>query len=141
MEIRPYREEDLAEVVEFGRRVFPNAPPHNDPSRVIEKKLKVQRELFVVAIDGGRIVGTAMGGIDGHRGWVYSVGVCPDHRRQGIGSALMKRVEDDLACIGCPKLNLQVRGTDREAVRFYESLGYKVEDRISMGRKLKGASR
>ena len=141
MEIRPYREEDLAEVVEFWRRVFPNAPPHNDPSRVIEKKLKVQRELFVVAIDGGRIVGTAMGGFDGHRGWVYSVGVCPDHRRQGIGSALMKRVEDDLACIGCPKLNLQVRGTNREAVRFYESLGYEVEDRVSMGRKLKGASR
>ena len=140
MEVRPYKEEDLTEVVKLWRRVFPNAPPHNDPSRVIKKKLKVQRELFVVAVDGGRIVGTAMGGFDGHRGWVYSVGVCPDHRRHGIGSALMRRVERDLARLGCPKLNLQVRGTNREAVRFYESQGYKVEDRISMGRKLDGPS-
>ena len=141
MEIRPYRDEDLSEVVEFWRRVFPNAPPHNDPSIVIEKKLGVQRELFVVAVDSGRIVGTAMGGFDGHRGWVYSVGVCPDHRRRGIGTALMRRVESDLARIGCPKLNLQVRGTNVEAVGFYESLGYATEDRISMGKKLEEVSR
>ena len=136
MEIRPYRDDDLEEVVGLWRRAFPNAPPHNDPSRVIERKLKVQRELFVVAVDDGHIVGTAMGGFDGHRGWVYSVGVSPDHRRRGIGSALMRRVERDLAAIGCPKLNLQVRGTNSEAVGFYESLGYGTEDRVSMGKKL-----
>jgi ribosomal protein S18 acetylase RimI-like enzyme len=136
LEIRPYRDADLDEVVALWRRVFPNAPPHNDPSVVIRKKLTVQRELFVVAVLGGSIVGTAMGGYDGHRGWVYSVGVCPDHRRMGIGSELMRRVERDLAGIGCPKLNLQVRGSNSEAVRFYESLGYGTEDRISMGKKL-----
>ena len=136
MEIRPYKDEDLDAVIELWLRVFPEAPAHNDPSAVITRKLAVQRELFVVAVDKGGIVGTAMAGYDGHRGWVYSVGVSPDCRRRGVGSALMRRVERDLASIGCPKLNLQVRGVNREAVRFYESLGYSTEDRVSMGRKL-----
>jgi len=116
--------------------VFPDAPAHNDPSAVVARKLAVQRELFVVAVDAGVIVGTAMAGYDGHRGWVYSLGVSPDCRRGGVGSALMRRVEFDLTAIGCPKLNLQVRGANHEAVRFYESLGYSTEDRVSMGKKL-----
>ncbi len=138
MVIRPYRDEDESAVIALWRRVFPDEPAHNDPAEVIARKREVQRELFVVAADGDEIIGTAMGGYDGHRGWVYSVTVGPDRRRQGVGTALMRRVEHDLAGIGCPKLNLQVRGTNLQAVGFYESLGYATEDRVSMGKKLGG---
>ena len=138
MEIRPYNDDDLAAVLGLWRAVFPNAPAHNAPEDVIARKLEVQRQLFVVATEGGEIIGTAMGGYDGHRGWVYSVAVSPDRRRQGIGTALMRRVERDLEGLGCPKLNLQVRGTNRQAVGFYKSLGYETEDRVSMGKKLEG---
>ena len=141
MEIRPYEDEDLSAVVGLWRAAFPDAPPRNEPSADIARKLEVQRELFVVATDGGEIVGTAMAGYDGHRGWVYSVAVSTEHRRRGIGTALMRRVERDLAGVGCPKLNLQVRGANREVVRFYESLGYLTEDRVSMGRCLEEESR
>ena len=48
----------------------------------------------------------------------------------------MKRVEEDLARRGCPKLNLQVRATNPEVIAFYERLGYAVEDRVSMGKRL-----
>lgn len=136
MEIRPYRDDDLAPVLALWRTVFPDAPAHNVPEDMIARKLLVQRELFVVAVDAGVVVGTAMGGYDGHRGWVYSVAVSPDRRRQGIGTALMRRVEIDLGGMGCPKLNLQVRGSNSQAVGFYESLGYASEDRVSMGKKL-----
>ncbi|MFV9675660.1 MAG: GNAT family acetyltransferase, partial [Anaerolineales bacterium] len=81
-------------------------------------------------------VGTAMAGFDGHRGWVYYVAVHPDYRRQGIGSALMSEVEAALAHHGCPKLNLQIRSSNAEVQAFYESLGYLIEDRISMGKQL-----
>ena len=141
MEIRPYRDEDLPAVVELWRAAFPDAPPWNEPTADIARKLEVQREFFVVAMADDKIVGTAMAGYDGHRGWVYSLAVGPEHRRRGIGTALMRRVEHDLAGMGCPKLNLQVRGTNREVVRFYESLGYVTEDRVSMGRRLEQESR
>ena len=136
MEIRTYRESDEERVVRLWREVFPDAPAWNEPTSVIAHKLKVQRELFFVAVDGDEIVGTTVGGYDGFRGWVYAVAVSPRHRRKGIGTALMRSVEDGLKDMGCPKLNLQVRGTNRAAAGFYDRLGYSVEDRVSMGKRL-----
>jgi ribosomal protein S18 acetylase RimI-like enzyme len=110
------------------------------PEEDIRRKLFVQRELFLVAMRGSELVGTAMGGYDGHRGWVYYVVVSPEHRRQGIGKLLMRRVEESLAEMGCPKLNLQVRTSNAQAVSFYQHLGYEVEERISMGKRLNAES-
>ena len=140
MEIRPYAESDEAAVAELWRDAFPDAPSWNHPETDIQRKLSVQRELFLVATIDGRLVGTAMAGYDGHRGWVYYVAVSPRHRRCGIGAALMHRVEIDLAGIGCPKLNLQVRDSNRQAVAFYEELGYDVEDRVSMAKRLEAGT-
>jgi hypothetical protein len=136
IEIRPYREADELEVISLWREVFPQSPPWNDPRLDIQRKLAVQRDLFIVALDGPRIVGTAMAGYDGHRGWVYYVGVDPRFRRQGVGTTLMRRVEHDLERLGCPKLNLQVRISNSQTAEFYRCLGYAVEDRVSMGKLL-----
>jgi ribosomal protein S18 acetylase RimI-like enzyme len=137
VKIRPYTAADEKAVAALWREVFPGSPAWNHPETDIQRKLAVQRELFFVATEGSELVGTAMAGYDGHRGWVYYVAVSPRHRRQGIGTALMTQVEDGLARVGCPKLNLQVRATNHEVVRFYEKLGYEVEERVSMGKRLK----
>ena len=89
--IRPYTETDRATVVELWETVFPSSPPWNPPKDDIDRKLKVQRELFLVAVIDDRLVGTAMAGYEGHRGWVNYVAVNPGYRRQGIGAALMQR--------------------------------------------------
>lgn len=133
--IRPYHEGDQENVIKLWDKVFPDSQPHNNPARDIKLKQQVQPELFLVAIMDGQLVGTAMAGFDGHRGWVYYLGVDPDFQRQRIGTALMKRVEDKLIGIGCPKLNLQIRANNAEMQAFYESLGYDIEDRLSMGKK------
>ena len=81
--------------------------------------------------------GTVMGGYDGHRGWVYSLAVVPEVRRRGVGTALMRHVERELAVRGCPKVNLQVLASNAATVAFYEKLGYSVEERVSMGKLLR----
>ena len=134
--IRPYRESDQDDVIRLWERVFPDAPPHNNPARDIRTKREVQPELFLVAHIEERLVGTAMAGFDGHRGWVYDLGVDPDYQRKGVGTALMRRVEAGLLGMGCPKLNLQIRAHNAEVQSFYESLGYFAEDRVSMGKRL-----
>ena len=140
IQIRPYSEPDETAVAELWREVFPGSPSWNHPETDIRRKLSVQRELFLVAILDSEIVGTAMAGYDGHRGWVYYVAVSPRHRRQGTGAALMRNVEQRLANLGCPKLNLQVRASNHEIVSFYEKLGYQAEERISMGKRLEEVS-
>lgn len=135
-EIRPYENEDEASVANLWREVFPDAPAWNDPVWDIRRKLTVQAELFFVAMKDQQLVGTAMAGYDGHRGWIYYVVVSPDHRRQGIGSTLMGHAEEALRKMNCPKLNLQVRASNHEVVAFYRHLGYEIEERISMAKRL-----
>jgi ribosomal protein S18 acetylase RimI-like enzyme len=134
--IRAYTAADERGVIALWNTVFPDAPAWNDPAADIERKLSVQRELFFVAVDDETIVGTAMAGFDGHRGWVYYVAVAPEQRRQGVGRALMRAVEAGLTGLGCTKLNLQVRATNPQAIAFYERLGFSVEERVSMGKRL-----
>jgi ribosomal protein S18 acetylase RimI-like enzyme len=136
IEIRPYRESDEDDVVALWDEVFPDPAPRNEPRRVIRQKLKVQRELFFIARLERAVLGTAMGGYDGRRGWVYAVSVHPAHRDKGIGRSLMMRVEDELLRLGCAKVNLQIEGSNPNVVAFYERLGFAVEDRISMGKTL-----
>ena len=135
-EVRPYRESDEEAVIGLWNTVFPDPSPWNDPTTVIAKKLSTQRELFLVGQLGGKLVGTVMGGYDGHRGWVYLVAVAPEHQRSGFGRRLMAEVESRLVGYGCAKLNLQVRAENQEVINFYLSTGYAVEDRISMGKRL-----
>lgn len=136
MQLRPYRDSDETAVVRLWTLVLPGTAPHHDPATSIRKKLEFDRELFLVAELDGQVVGTAMGGYDGHRGWIYSVAVHPDQRRHGIGTALIRRLESLLIERGCPKVNLQVLTTNNDVVAFYEKLGFTVEARISMGKRL-----
>jgi ribosomal protein S18 acetylase RimI-like enzyme len=134
LQIRTYDESDERAVTTLWKEVFAYTTPHNDPARSIRRKISVQRELFFVAQVDGRVVGTVMGGYDGHRGWIYSLAVTPAARRRGIGTALMKHVERELAQRGCPKINLQLLAANAATVAFYKSLGYAVEERINMGK-------
>jgi ribosomal protein S18 acetylase RimI-like enzyme len=136
LEIRPYQDRDKEGVLALWSEVFDDSPLWDNPLDDIGRKKACQSEGFLIACWDGEVVGTTMAGYDGHRGWIYYVGVCPRHRRKGIGSALLKRAEEVLLNAGCPKLNLQVRVGNPEAVAFYESLGFYVEERVSMGKLL-----
>ncbi len=103
---------------------------------MIENKLKVQPQLLLVAEVGDMIVGAVMAGFDGVRGWIYHLAVAPEFRRRGFGARLVRSAEKGLRRIGCPKVNLQVRAGNEQVVAFYRSLGYEVEERVSMGRRL-----
>jgi ribosomal protein S18 acetylase RimI-like enzyme len=132
MEIRRYRASDRPQLVALWTRTFPDDPPRNEPSRMLDAKLAVD-DLIFVAVEGDVVVAAAIAGYDGHRGWLYSVAVDESMRRKRIGSALIRHVVDVLRGLGCIKVNLQVRSTNAGVVAFYQSLGFAVEDRISMG--------
>lgn len=136
MQIRPYEDADEQAVIALWSEDGIDSAPHNDPATVIRNKLAVERDLFLVAVVDDAVVGTVMGGYDGHRGWVYAVQVARSSRRKGIGSVLIRRLETLLAERGCLKVNLQVRATNAGVVAFYEQLGYSVEERVSMGKRL-----
>jgi hypothetical protein len=134
--VRAFELSDRAEVERLWARAFPDDPPAKGPAIMIETKMRVQPELFFVALVNNAVVGAVMAGFDGVRGWIYHLAVTPDYRRRGVGSALMHAAELGLGSLGCPKVNLQVRATNLDVIAFYRHLGYEVEERVSMGRRL-----
>jgi ribosomal protein S18 acetylase RimI-like enzyme len=132
MNIRKFQNTDQSSLIELWKTVFPDDPPHNEPSAVIEAKLAVD-DLIFVAEHEGELVGACMAGYDGHRGWLYAVAVVREQRRNGAGEAIVKYAMKSLKEIGCVKVNLQIRSTNTEVTAFYKTLGFAVEERLSMG--------
>jgi ribosomal protein S18 acetylase RimI-like enzyme len=135
MTIRPFQPDDETAVIELWRQCE-LVRPQNDPHKDILRKMRAQPQWFLVAVVDGVVVGTVMAGYEGHRGWVNYVGVSPSHRRSGVARALMAEAEGLLRDAGCPKINLQVRGGNGAAMAFYRSIGFAVDDVVSMGKRL-----
>ncbi len=138
--IRPYDHSLHRDaVIHLWDIVFGYDAPHNKPSLVLDKKLAMHDDLLFLAFIEDKLIGTVMGGYDGHRGWLYSVAVNPVHRKCGVGAMLVKHAEQSLVDLGCVKINLQIVESNSAVAGFYESLGYAVEKRISMGKRIVGS--
>jgi len=113
--------------------------PWNDPLADLRRALAGPTSTVLAALDeAGVVVGTAMVGHDGHRGWVYYLAVRSEKRRSGLGRAMMDASEQWLARQKVAKVNLMVRTTNTDVVAFYASLGYENGDVLVLGKFLNG---
>lgn len=135
MQIRPFHSDDEEAVITLWRSCD-LVRPWNDPSKDIRRKLQVKPELFLVGLLDGRIIACVMAGYEGHRGWLNYLAVAPEHRRRGYARAIVNEAERLLWAAGCPKINLQIRTSNREVIEFYRRLGYSVDDVVSLGKRL-----
>lgn len=135
VDVRPFADDDEDAVVALWHAAG-LVRPWNDPHRDIARKRQVQRDLFLVAADDAVVVGTAMAGYDGHRGWVYYLAVAPERRGAGLGALLMREAEARLLALGCPKVNVQVREGNEPVAAFYDRLGYAPDGATGLGKRL-----
>jgi len=112
--------------------------PWNDPHADLALARRTATSTVLVGRRSGSIVATAMLGFDGHRGWVYYLAVEPALQRAGLGRAMMAAAEVWAQTRGAPKLQLMVRGDNAAAVGVHESLGYRREDTIVLGKRFGG---
>ena len=140
MRIRCAVDDDSEAIIALWREVFPEyddpTRPQRDPRASIARKIAFGDGLFWLAEENERVIGTAMAGYDGHRGWIYSIGVAPALRRQGYARALLTHAEAQLRALGCPKINIQVLSANEPAVRFWRGAGYEPDHVVSLGRRL-----
>ncbi len=135
METRPYRDTDQQAVIALWQAVG-LVVPWNDPVKDIARKCAIERDLFLVGEQEGKLIASIMGGYEGHRGWVNYLAISPQHQQRGLGRQMMEEIEEKLLARGCPKLNLQVRSSNTEAIAFYQALGYKMDEAVSLGKRL-----
>ena len=135
MEIRKYIETDEQQVIDLWIKCH-LVVSSNNPKRDIQRKLKVDRDLFLVGILDEKVIATVMGGYEGHRGWINYLAVEPGFQGKGYGRLMMEAIEQRIRLKGCPKINLQVRATNKAVIQFYRSLGYTDDHVIGLGKRL-----
>ncbi len=135
LEVRQFVEADRAAVITLWE-TCDLLRPWNDPDRDIDRKIAHDPDGFLIGESGGRIVAAAMAGYDGHRGWINYLAVDPEIGGSGIGRTMMEAAESHLLGLGCPKINIQVRGSNADAIAFYERIGFSRDDVVNLGKRL-----
>ena len=102
--------------------------PWNDARADFDRAIAGPTSAILIAGNGSDVLGTAMVGTDGHRGWVYYLAVDPLIRRSGIGARLMSSAEEWLGAAGAPKIQLMVRRGNDVAESFYRAIGFEASD-------------
>ena len=138
MKIRAYKENDRVAVIELWKACG-LVVPQNDPSRDIDRKLRVDPDLFLVGDESGEVVAMVMGGYEGHRGWINYVAVKPSARRRGYGKQILHAVEERIRSKVCPKINLQVRESNTSIIAFYNALGYDDGSVVGLGKRFESS--
>ncbi|MSQ37560.1 MAG: GNAT family acetyltransferase [Chloroflexi bacterium] len=135
MDIRSFRDGEGDRLRTFWLACGIQLRPGDDDRSLAAFALRSEG-LFLVAEEHAHLVGSILAGFDGRRGWLYHVATHPDERRRGIGRTLVARVEERLAALGCPKVNLLVLDENPYAMRFWEALGYRRERTVEYGKPL-----
>ncbi len=92
--------------------------------------------LVLVAAQGSDVVGSAMGGWDGRRGWIYHLATAEGQRRKGLATQLVRRVEAGLRAVGCRRISAIVRGGDDDGAEFWAAMGYAANSARQFAREL-----
>ena len=95
-----------------------------DSKEGIKRFLKRNPGLSFVALDEAKIIGAALCGHDGRRGYIHHLAVNEEDRRQGLGRSLVGRCMYALMRIGIAKCHLFVFGENQEAIDFWNKVGW-----------------
>jgi ribosomal protein S18 acetylase RimI-like enzyme len=133
--LREFRESDHEAVLAVWRECGLTVK-RSDSLPELRKLVERNPGLFLVAEEGGAVVGTVIGAWDGRRGWIYHLAVRPAAQRRGIARMLMDEVERRLRAAGATKLNLLVEQSNAEVADFYRKLGYAPDDLLFMTKRV-----
>jgi ribosomal protein S18 acetylase RimI-like enzyme len=133
--IREYREGDGDALRELwmaaGFRL------HGDDDAGLARFAARNPRLFLVATSpAGAIVASAMGAWDGRRGWIYHMATAATHRRTGVGSLLVERIEAHLTDLGAVRVNVLVREGNDRGRAFWTAAGYELSGSRQYGKDL-----
>jgi ribosomal-protein-alanine N-acetyltransferase len=115
---------NLNEILEIEKNSFEKKVAF--PKEYFLELSKKWPEGFLVAKLGGEIVGYAVGEKDKDSGLIVSVAVKKEWRRRGIGRKLIEKLLENFKKEGMKIVFLHVREENREAINFYQALGFKI---------------
>jgi ribosomal protein S18 acetylase RimI-like enzyme len=127
--IRSARRDDVSAVLDLWTTADA-VPSVTDDGDSLERLLARDPDALLVAEVGDRLVGSLIAAWDGWRGNMYRLAVHPDHRRRGIGRALVTEGEARLRAHGARRVTALVVGEHEHATSTWRAAGYEHDARI-----------
>jgi ribosomal-protein-alanine N-acetyltransferase len=136
--IRRAEPSDLISVMEINLKTL----PEHYSDYFYESLLAELPEAFIIAEIGGKHVGYIMCKTEFgfsnfkklgfvKKGHVVSIAVVEEHRRKGIGKALVEESVNGVKLRNCDEFYLEVRCSNTDAVRLYEKMGFVIRQQLN----------
>lgn len=125
---RACRPEDIDRVLELWKIGAPGGSTNTRAA--LETRLIRDGDLFLLAWDADLLAGSLIGAWDGWRANMYRLAVRPEYRRRGIGSELVRRVEEMLRKLGATRIYALALLDSPQAGGFWAALGYTPNSQI-----------
>ena len=95
-----------------------------DEREKIKTYLTRNPDMSFVAKENGVVVGAALCGHDGRRGYLHHLAVAESHQMKGLGRKLAERCIESLRSAGIEKCHLFVFHRNKEGKAFWEKIGW-----------------
>lgn len=135
MNVRSFRLGDYAAITSIWRETGLEQT-ETETLDALAKQLAWDSELVLIAEEEGKIVGVIVGTIDGTRGYFYRLAVDPASQGHGVGKALVLALENRFRQKGATRVFIMVNQDNKKVIPFYSSLGYQVQEYITLSKIL-----
>ena len=103
-----------------------------DERENIKSYLARNPAMSFVAKENDDIIGAALCGHDGRRGYIHHLAIAESHRKKGIGRKLVERCIESLRNIGIQKCHLFIFHTNKEGKAFWNKIGWSLRSDIQL---------
>ncbi len=123
MHLRPFRPSDVAAV----GAIVKDSLRENYPASIYLDIHRWWREGFLLADEDGLPIGFVAGVVNGPKNArILMLAVLAIYRRRGTGTALMDAFLGECALRALATVELEVRMSNKEAIRFYQRYGFQI---------------
>lgn len=129
MNLRPATVDDIPAVLAFWKLAAEDTNRADDDRAAVTALIARDPLALTLAVDeegqeGEEIVGSLIAGFDGWRCHLYRFAVRPDHRRQGIGKALLEAAEERFRQFGGRRADAMILDDNVLAQHAWSAGGY-----------------
>jgi ribosomal-protein-alanine N-acetyltransferase len=121
--LRSYTPADFESLYEIDQACYEPAIAYS--KRELRNYLRFPGGDCVIAEADGKLAGFCMTARQGTRGYIITIDVLAEYRRRGIGTMLLKEVEQRLAAHGVTEVGLETATDNESAVAFWQEHGYR----------------
>ncbi len=121
--LRDYRPEDFAALYEIDRSCYPVDVAYS--KRELRAYLQMPGAECIVAETADSIAGFCISAHQNTRGYIVTIDVLERFRRIGVGSSLLRKLEQSLAADGVREVWLETATDNESAIAFWKKHGYR----------------